>query len=77
MAIRVEVPPSAINTTIELPVTIGVGEVVSTIGTMTLEVRSGEIEDFRPVLADTLREAAAALERADTDEEEGVPGAAP
>ncbi|MFC7909056.1 hypothetical protein [Streptomyces nigra] len=77
MAMRVEVPLSAINSEIELPITIGVGEVVSTVGSITLEVRGGKVEDFRPVLADALREAAAAVERADPDEDdEEVPDAA-
>ncbi|MFF8679503.1 hypothetical protein ACF07F_16490 [Streptomyces sp. NPDC015237] len=77
MAIHVTVPMSAINTEIELPITIGVGEVVSTVGTLTLEVREGKVEDVRPALAEALREAAAAVERATTDDEEEVEGAAP
>ena len=77
MAIRVTVPMSTINTEIELPITIGVGEVVSMVGSLTLEVRGGRIEDFRPALADALREAAAAVERAATNEDEEVDGAAP
>ncbi|CAM5589743.1 hypothetical protein [Streptomyces purpurascens] len=78
MAMRVEVPASAINTEFELPITIGVGEVVSTVGSITLAVRDGQVEDFRPVLADALREAADAVERADLDEDEQeVDGAAP
>ncbi|MEU8537143.1 hypothetical protein [Streptomyces parvulus] len=77
MAIHVTVPMSAINTEIELPITIGVGEVVSTVGTLTLEVRGGKVEDVRPALADALREAAAAVERAATEEDEEVDGAAP
>lgn len=77
MAMRVEVPLSAINTEIELPITIGVGEIVNTVGSITLEVRNGKVEDFRPVLADALREAAAAVERANSDEDdEEVPDAA-
>jgi hypothetical protein len=70
MAMRVEVPLSAINTEIELPITIGVGEVISTVGTLTLQVRGGHVEDFRPALADALREAAATVERATTDEDD-------
>ncbi|MFF5984412.1 hypothetical protein ACFY78_36775 [Streptomyces olindensis] len=77
MAMRVEVPMSAINTEIELPLTIGVGDVVSTVGTLTLEVRGGKAEDFRPALADALRQAADAVERAATHEaDEEVPDAA-
>ncbi|MFJ6061611.1 hypothetical protein ACIQHU_01080 [Streptomyces tendae] len=76
MAFHVTVPMSAVNTEIELPITIGVGQVVSTVGTLTLEVRGGKVEDFRPALAEALREAAAAVERATTDDEE-VEGAAP
>jgi hypothetical protein len=78
MAIRVEVPLSAVNTEFELPITLGVGDVVSTVGSITLEVRDGRVEDFRPVLADALRQAADAIERADPDEDdEEVDGAAP
>lgn len=77
MAMRVEVPLTAINTEIELPITIGVGEVINTVGTLTLEVRNGQVEDFRPALAEALREAADAVERATTDENDGeVPDAA-
>ncbi|MFI0268575.1 hypothetical protein [Streptomyces luteogriseus] len=77
MAMRVEVPLSAINTEFELPITIGVGDVVSTVGSITLEVRGGQVEDFRPVLADALRQAADAVERADPDgDDEEVPDAA-
>ncbi|KMS71324.1 hypothetical protein ACH49_24765 [Streptomyces leeuwenhoekii] len=65
------------NTEIELPITIGVGDVVSTVGSIILEVRSGEVEDFRPVLADALRQAADAVERADpSEDDEEVPDAA-
>ena len=47
------------------------------VGTLTLEVRGGQVEDFRPALADALREAADAVERAALDEdEEEVPDAA-
>jgi hypothetical protein len=75
---RVEVPASAINTEFELPITIGVGDVISTVGSITLEVRGGQVEDFRPVLADALRQAADAIERAAPDEnEQEVDGAAP
>ncbi|PNG17490.1 hypothetical protein [Streptomyces cahuitamycinicus] len=70
MAMRVEVPTSAINTEIELPITIGVGGVLSTVGSLTLEVRRGQVEDFRPALAEALREAADSLERADLDEDD-------
>jgi hypothetical protein len=78
MAIRVEVPVSAINTEFELPITLGVGDVVSTVGSITLEVRDGQVEDFRPVLADALRQAADAIERVDLDEDdEEVDDAAP
>jgi hypothetical protein len=77
MAIRVEVPLSAINTEIELPITIGVGDVVSTVGSITLHVHRGQVEDFRPVLADALRQAANALERTNLDEDdEEAPDAA-
>ncbi|MFD8254686.1 hypothetical protein [Streptomyces werraensis] len=77
MAIRVEVPMSAINTEITLPITIGVGDVINTVGTVTLEVRGGQVEDIRPVLAAALREAAAAVERVDPDEDDQeVPDAA-
>ncbi|MFD5002212.1 hypothetical protein ACFWMV_04820 [Streptomyces mutabilis] len=76
MVMRVEVPLSAINTEIELPITIGVGEVVSAVGSLMLEVRGGQVEDFRPALADALREAAAAVERAAPDDDEEVPDAA-
>jgi hypothetical protein len=78
MALRVEVPLSALNTEFELPITLGVGDVVSTVGSITLEVRDGQVEDFRPVLADALRQAATAIERADLDEEdEGADGGTP
>ncbi|NUR25512.1 MAG: hypothetical protein HOV83_06625 [Catenulispora sp.] len=74
---RLEVPLSAFNTEFELPITLGVGDVISTVGTITLEVRDGQVEDFRPVLAAALREAADAIERAGlNDEDEEVPDAA-
>jgi hypothetical protein len=77
MAIRVEVPLSAVNTEIELPITIGVGDVISTVGSLALQVRGGRVEDFRPRLAEALREAADSLERADPDEDdEEAPDAA-
>lgn len=76
MAMRVEVPLTAITTEIELPITLGVGEIVSTVGSITLEVRGEQVEDFRPVLADALRQAADAIERVDMDEDdEEVPDA--
>lgn len=70
MALRVEVPLSAVNMEVELPITLGVGEVISVVGSVTLEVRDGKVEDFRPVLAEALREAAALIERADLDEDD-------
>ncbi|MFF7485632.1 hypothetical protein ACFZBC_09050 [Streptomyces luteogriseus] len=78
MAMRVEVPASAVNTEFELPITIGVGDVVSTVGSITLAVRGGQVEDFRPVLADALRQAADSIEQADPgQDEQEVDGAAP
>ncbi|MFF7452111.1 MULTISPECIES: hypothetical protein [unclassified Streptomyces] len=69
MALRVEVPLSALNTEVELPITLGVGEVVTTVGSITLGVRDGQLEDFRPALAEALREAADTIERADLDDD--------
>lgn len=77
MALRVEVPLSALNTEVELPITLGVGDFISTIGSVTLEVCNGQVEDFRPALAEALRAAADAIERADLDDDEGVDDAAP
>jgi hypothetical protein len=70
MAMRIEAPAAALNTEVVLPITLGLGDHVSTVGSITLEVRDGKVEDFRPVLADALRDAADAIERVTLDEDD-------
>lgn len=78
MTIKVTVPLSAINTEIEVPVTVGLGDTVSVAGTITLAVKHGKVEDFRKPYADILREIADAIERVSLDEDdEEVDDAAP
>jgi hypothetical protein len=69
--------PAGVNTTFEVPIVLTVGDYTSTPGTLTIEVRDGQVQDFRPDLAEALREMAAAVERAPLDDdEEEVPDAA-
>jgi hypothetical protein len=75
MAVRVEVPLSAINE-VELPITIGLGDETITAGTLYLDVRNGQIEDFRKPFADALREIADAMEQPTRADGGEVPDAA-
>lgn len=77
MAMRVEVPLSAINTEVGLPITIGLGEETITAGTLYLDVRNGRVEDVRKPFADALREIADAVEQASQTDDGEVPDAAP
>jgi hypothetical protein len=70
MAVHVELPMSAFNTEIELPVTVGLGGSLVEAGTLTLDIRGGKVEDFRPSYAAALREIADHIERAGLDDEE-------
>ncbi|MFB6787684.1 hypothetical protein ACFCWT_13510 [Streptomyces olivaceus] len=76
MALRVEVPLSAINTEVELPITIGLGGEIITAGTLYLDVRNGQVEDFRKPYADALREIADAMEQSTGTDDGEVPDAA-
>lgn len=76
MAIRVEVPLSAINTEVGLPITIGLGDETITAGTLYLDIRDGQIEDFRKPFADALREIADAMEHPEQVDHGEVPDAA-
>lgn len=77
MAVRVEVPLSAINTEVELPITIGLGDETIIAGTLCLDVRNGQVEDFRKPYADALREIADAMEQSSQTDDGEVPDAAP
>lgn len=77
MAAKVELPKAAINGSVEVPLVIRVGSVAdAVVGSLTLQIRDGVVEDWRPVLAAALREVADDAENLpDLDEE--VDDAAP
>ncbi len=76
MAVRVEVPLSAVNTEVGLPITVSLGDETITAGTLYLDVRNGQVEDFRKPYADALREIADAIEQAGQTDGGEVPDAA-
>lgn len=75
----VELTTAFANGSVDVPITVAVGDVHDAmVAEMTLEIRDGQAEDWRPVLAAALRELADQTERLpDSDDEEGVDDAAP
>ncbi|TMU98089.1 hypothetical protein [Streptomyces sp. DASNCL29] len=77
MAVKVEVPKAVINGSVDVPLVIRVGDVAdAVVGSLTLRIRDGEVEDWRPVLAAALREVADETESL-PDPSEEVDDAAP